>query len=103
MPYARKGIEGSNPSLTALRQVFDRESFGSELRAELLRPNRLRTLAYNYNLSIKLICMKEDKSKKIQYANDNTESVKRLARMRIPALAIGLTLGIFLSFTTSRF
>ena len=47
--------------------------------------------------------MKEDKSKKIQYANDNTESVKRLARMRIPALAIGLTLGIFLSFTTSRF
>ena len=43
------------------------------------------------------------KIRKILYADDDTDSVNRLLRMRVPALLIGLTIGIFLSFITSRF
>lgn len=43
------------------------------------------------------------KAKKIQYADDDTTTVNNLIRMRIPALLIGLVLGILLSFITSRF
>ena len=39
----------------------------------------------------------------IKYADDETLSVKRIIQMRIPSLALGLILGIFLSFVTSRF
>lgn len=42
-------------------------------------------------------------SRKIQYADDDTTSVRGLLTMRIPSLAIGLALGILLSFATSRF
>ena len=40
---------------------------------------------------------------RIEYADDDTESVGRLARLRLPSLAIGLVLGVVLSFVTSRF
>lgn len=40
---------------------------------------------------------------KIEYADDDTESVSLLTRMRFPSLAIGLLLGIVLTFMTSRF
>ncbi|MDP3954538.1 MAG: magnesium transporter [bacterium] len=40
---------------------------------------------------------------KIQYADDDTEPVKLLLRLRMPALAVGLLLGLVLSFVTSRF
>ncbi len=43
------------------------------------------------------------KDTKIQYADDDTTSVKRLMQMRLPSLALGLLLGIFLSFVTSNF
>ncbi len=43
------------------------------------------------------------KIKKILYADDDTDSVNRLLRMRVPALLIGLVLGLLLSFLTSRF
>ncbi len=43
------------------------------------------------------------KIKKIFYADDDTVSVNGLLRMRVPALLIGLTIGISLSFITSRF
>ena len=43
------------------------------------------------------------KIRRILYADDDTDSVNRLLRMRIPALLIGMTIGIFLSFITSRF
>ena len=39
----------------------------------------------------------------IKYADDETLSVKRIIQIRIPSLALGLILGIFLSFVTSRF
>ena len=39
----------------------------------------------------------------IKYADDETFSVKRIVQMRIPSLALGLALGIILSFVTSRF
>ena len=39
----------------------------------------------------------------IQYADDDTNTIARLLRLRIPSLAIGLFLGISLSFVTSRF
>ncbi len=42
-------------------------------------------------------------SKRIKYADDDTESVSFLARMRAPSLLIGLILGAALSFLTSRF
>lgn len=44
--------------------------------------------------------MKKDK---IEYVDDDTESIKTLIRLRIPSLIIGLVLGIILSFVTSRF
>lgn len=40
---------------------------------------------------------------KIEYADDDHESIKTLLRLRIPSLVVGLLLGIFLSFATSRF
>lgn len=40
---------------------------------------------------------------KIQYADDDTESVGLLFRLRVPSLVIGLALGVLLSFATSRF
>lgn len=40
---------------------------------------------------------------KIQYADDDTEPVKFLLRLRLPSLIIGLFLGIGLSFITSGF
>ena len=40
---------------------------------------------------------------KIRYAEDDTEPVKLLLRLRIPSLVIGLLLGLVLSFVTSRF
>ena len=39
----------------------------------------------------------------IKYADDDTESVRFLLRLRIPSLAVGLLLGLVLSFVTSRF
>lgn len=39
----------------------------------------------------------------IQYADDDVTPIKRLLRMRFPSLAVGLALGIVLSFITSRF
>ena len=44
--------------------------------------------------------MKKDS---IEYVDDDTEPVKTLLRLRIPSLFVGLVLGIFLSFMTSRF
>lgn len=41
--------------------------------------------------------------RKIEYADDDTESVVTLIRLRLPVLFIGLVLGIFISFLTSRF
>jgi magnesium transporter len=41
--------------------------------------------------------------KEIQYADDDISSVRRLAEMRVPSLLIGLVLGVFLSFITSKF
>ncbi len=42
-------------------------------------------------------------NKPIDYADDDTSTVKHLLRLRIPSLAIGLVLGISLSFVTSQF
>lgn len=42
-------------------------------------------------------------SRRIHYADDDTTSVRGLLTMRTPSLAIGLALGILLSFATSRF
>ena len=42
-------------------------------------------------------------NKKIEYADDDTESVKLLLRLRLPPLAVGLVLGLALSFVVSRF
>lgn len=39
----------------------------------------------------------------IEYVDDDVEPVKTLVRLRIPALFLGLILGILLSFVTSRF
>jgi len=39
----------------------------------------------------------------IEYADDDILPVRRLIRMRAPSLAIGLVLGVLLSFITSRF
>ncbi len=39
----------------------------------------------------------------IEYVDDDTEPVKTLVRLRLPPLLIGLGLGIFMSFLTSRF
>lgn len=41
--------------------------------------------------------------KRIQYADDDTTPLRRLLRMRIPSLVIGLVLGVLLAFITSRF
>jgi len=43
------------------------------------------------------------KHKMIQYADDDTYSIKQLIWMRSPSLCIGLMLGIVLSFITSNF
>ena len=40
---------------------------------------------------------------KIQYADDDVTPLKRLFRMRLPSLMIGLVLGLFLSLITSGF
>lgn len=42
-------------------------------------------------------------AKKIQYADDDVTPIRRLIQMRIPSLIIGLILGVFLSFLTSKF
>ncbi len=42
-------------------------------------------------------------SEKIIYAEDDTNSLKRLLKLRLPSLIVGLALGIVLSFITSRF
>lgn len=42
-------------------------------------------------------------NKKIIYADDDTESVGLLMRLRAPGLVLGLLLGIMISFLTSRF
>lgn len=39
----------------------------------------------------------------IEYVDDDHTSVKRLLTMRVPSLLVGLFLGLFLSFVTSRF
>jgi len=39
----------------------------------------------------------------VEFADDDTQSVRRLFKLRIRPLVIGLTLGIFLSFATSQF
>lgn len=39
----------------------------------------------------------------IQYAEDEMTPIRRLLLMRFPSLAVGLILGLFLSFITSRF
>lgn len=44
-----------------------------------------------------------NKIDKIQYADDDVTPIRRLLRLRFPSLAIGLGLGIILSFITSRF
>src|SRR3990167_6221814 len=41
--------------------------------------------------------------KYIQYADDDTESVRVLLKIRLPSLFVGLGLGVVLSFLTSRF
>lgn len=40
---------------------------------------------------------------RIEYADDDKESVWTLLRLRIPSLVLGLVLGVALSFVTSRF
>lgn len=40
---------------------------------------------------------------RMQYADDDTSSVKRLIRLRFPSIAVGILLGVLLSFATSRF
>ena len=40
---------------------------------------------------------------RIQYADDDTSSVKRLVRIRFPSVLLGLALGVLLSFATSQF
>ncbi len=40
---------------------------------------------------------------KIEYAEDDTEPVNLLLRLRLPSLVVGLFLGIALSFVVSRF
>lgn len=40
---------------------------------------------------------------KIEYADDDKESVWTLMKLRIPSLLLGLVLGVLLSFVTSRF
>ncbi len=40
---------------------------------------------------------------KIQYAEDDKEPVTLLLRLRVPSLVLGLLLGLFLSFITSKF
>ncbi len=40
---------------------------------------------------------------KIQYAEDDTEPVRLLLRLRLPSLVVGLFLGVVLSFIVSRF
>lgn len=42
-------------------------------------------------------------NEEIVLADDNTESVGFLFKLRIPSLIVGLVLGIFLAFVTSRF
>lgn len=37
------------------------------------------------------------------YADDNTESISTLLKIRLPSLTFGLILGVFVSFITSRF
>lgn len=41
--------------------------------------------------------------KRIIYADDDTESVKKLVRLRLPSILAGLVLGIVLAVTFSRF
>lgn len=41
--------------------------------------------------------------KRIAYADDDTNSVRKLVRLRLPSILVGLILGIALSFTVSRF
>jgi len=41
--------------------------------------------------------------RRITYAEDETKSVAQLVRIRLPSIAIGLLLGLGLSFVTSRF
>lgn len=43
------------------------------------------------------------KEPKIQYVDDDTESLRTLLGLRLPSLFIGLVLGVLLSFLTSRF
>lgn len=43
------------------------------------------------------------KKSKIQYADDDRSSVRKLLLLRFPSVIIGLFLGILLSFATSRF
>lgn len=40
---------------------------------------------------------------KIQYADDDHESIKTLLKLRCPSLVLGLFLGVGISFLTSRF
>lgn len=40
---------------------------------------------------------------RIEYADDDTESIDTLLRLRAPTLFVGLVLGIAISFVTSRF
>lgn len=47
--------------------------------------------------------MDRQKEYKIEFADDDTQSVRFLFWLRIPSLIIGLVMGIFLSFATSRF
>lgn len=40
---------------------------------------------------------------RITYADDDTESVKKLVRLRLPSIILGLTLGLVLAIAFSRF
>src|SRR5574344_2649295 len=44
-----------------------------------------------------------NKKEKIVYVDDNYEPIRTLFKLRLPALIIGLILGIGISFVTSRF
>ncbi len=51
----------------------------------------------------RLVYNKKMNHNHVRYADDDVTPVKRLAEMRIPSLALGLLLGLVLSFATSRF
>ncbi|OGM33433.1 hypothetical protein A2803_04955 [Candidatus Woesebacteria bacterium RIFCSPHIGHO2_01_FULL_44_21] len=47
--------------------------------------------------------MEEEKVREIEFADDDTQNVGMLFRLRILPLVVGLFMGVFLSFAASRF